>query len=303
MPAIENTTGIRRGRLETLLKILAVDDVVDAGSGRLGRDGHGRGTSTAEVGGAAQVREREADLMRRFAAGEGCLMRFLQEALDDPEPEPCGRCSVCTGELPGPGARPGAETRRGGARVLPRSGRGHRAAQALACRGAGRKGRIAGCARAGRWPSPTIPAWGERAAALSQRDGAGAAGGARRDGRGARRWRRSWERPVAVVPMPSRAAPAAGRLGGRASGAVGPAAAGRRAGGDRAAAGRRGGVGGAGAALLDRARRCGPASRCDGPVLLVDARFRSGWSVTVAAALLREAGAAAVLPLVLHRLP
>jgi ATP-dependent DNA helicase RecQ len=35
----------------------------------------------------------------------------------------------------------------------------------------------------------------------------------------------------------------------------------------------------------------------------VDARYRSGWTMTVAAALLREAGATAVLPLVLHQLP
>jgi ATP-dependent DNA helicase RecQ len=40
-----------------------------------------------------------------------------------------------------------------------------------------------------------------------------------------------------------------------------------------------------------------------GPLLLVDARLRSGWTMTVAGALLREAGAAAVLPLVLHQLP
>ena len=47
--------------------------------------------------------------MRSFARGEGCLMRFLQEALDDPAPTDCGRCSVCTGLLPPPGARPSAE--------------------------------------------------------------------------------------------------------------------------------------------------------------------------------------------------
>jgi ATP-dependent DNA helicase RecQ len=40
-----------------------------------------------------------------------------------------------------------------------------------------------------------------------------------------------------------------------------------------------------------------------GPLLLVDARYRSGWSVTVAASLLRAAGATAVLPLVVHQLP
>ena len=44
--------------------------------------------------------------MRAYAHGEGCLMQFLQQALDDPDPQPCGRCSVCTGELPAPGARP-----------------------------------------------------------------------------------------------------------------------------------------------------------------------------------------------------
>ena len=41
----------------------------------------------------------------------------------------------------------------------------------------------------------------------------------------------------------------------------------------------------------------------DGPLLLVDDTYRSGWTMTVAAALLREAGAPAVLPLVVHQLP
>jgi ATP-dependent DNA helicase RecQ len=41
----------------------------------------------------------------------------------------------------------------------------------------------------------------------------------------------------------------------------------------------------------------------DGPLLLVDDTYRSGWTMTVAAALLREAGAHSVLPLVVHQLP
>ncbi len=36
-------------------------------------------------------------------------MQFLQQALDDPDPKPCGRCSVCTGELPEPGTAPSEE--------------------------------------------------------------------------------------------------------------------------------------------------------------------------------------------------
>ena len=40
-----------------------------------------------------------------------------------------------------------------------------------------------------------------------------------------------------------------------------------------------------------------------GPILLVDDSYRTGWTMTVAAALLRQAGASAVLPLVVHQLP
>jgi len=44
----------------------------------------------------------------------------------------------------------------------------------------------------------------------------------------------------------------------------------------------------------------GPAvAAAGGPVLLIDDRIESGWTITVAATLLREAGAPAVLPLVL----
>ena len=40
-----------------------------------------------------------------------------------------------------------------------------------------------------------------------------------------------------------------------------------------------------------------------GPVLLVDDVIRTRWTVTVASALLVEAGAGAVLPLAVHQLP
>ncbi len=41
----------------------------------------------------------------------------------------------------------------------------------------------------------------------------------------------------------------------------------------------------------------------DGPVLLVDDTVRTRWTVTVAGALLVEAGATQVLPLAIHQLP
>jgi ATP-dependent DNA helicase RecQ len=43
----------------------------------------------------------------------------------------------------------------------------------------------------------------------------------------------------------------------------------------------------------------GAVAGLDGPVLLIDDRIETGWTMTVAAKLLREAGAPAVLPLAL----
>jgi len=58
------------------------------------------------------------------------------------------------------------------------------------------------------------------------------------------------------------------------------------------------------AALVDSlALRSDAEVPTDGPLLLVDDTYRTGWTMTVAAALLRDAGASAVLPLVVHQLP
>ena len=97
IPSLESATGIRRTRLEGLLKILAVDGAAE----RLPEGWIGTGQpwyfDQAKWSALRRVRAAEADLMRRYASGSGCLMEFLQLALDDPEPHPCGRCSVCTG--------------------------------------------------------------------------------------------------------------------------------------------------------------------------------------------------------------
>ena len=103
VPALESATGIRRGRLESLLKIVAVDGAVErvAKGWRSTEEPYTYdGAKWADIRAA---RAAEADLMRSYAGGLGCLMEFLQRALDDPDPGPCGRCSVCTGELPAQG--------------------------------------------------------------------------------------------------------------------------------------------------------------------------------------------------------
>jgi len=300
-----DVTGLRKGRLEALLKIMAVDDAVERVS-----DGW-RATATPYRYDAAKweavvaARRAEADLMRRYAAGAGCLMQFLQVALDDPSSGTCGKCSVCTGELPAPGriidpAR--VEAARSHLRgvdtiIEPRklwpSGLS-----------SGRKGRISGAAEGRALTFADSPGWTQVPSLIHGDDrdvpedvlaGIIAVLG---------RWRTSWgERPVAVVAMPSRRHPrmvhslathvaTVGKLplidplrvtGGEASGDPNS---------------------------LERVTHLESTLTLDptipllrGPVLLVDDSYRSGWTMTYAAVLLREAGVTTVLPLVIQQLP
>jgi ATP-dependent DNA helicase RecQ len=304
---LENATTIRRGRLEGLLKILAVEEVVRRDGSAWAATGK-RWTYDAERWQAlARVREREAGLMRSFAGGAGCLMRFLQDALDDPDPSDCGRCSVCTGRLPGPGARPATE-RVEAARAFVRGQDVVIEPRKLWPSGGGlqgRKGRIVGGSEGRALAFADDPGWSELLEPLF----AAADGPAPQevlDGvvEVLARWRRTWgPRPLAVVPMPStRHAQLIRSVASHVS-AVGklPLVEALQLAGptqDEDAAS------GAKVAALLKALAVRPdVAIPPGPVLLVDARYRSGWTMTVAAALLRDAGAAAVLPLALHQAP
>ena len=44
------------------------------------------------------LRRAELAQMQTYVDYRGCLMEFLQRALDDPDPQPCGRCANCQGK-------------------------------------------------------------------------------------------------------------------------------------------------------------------------------------------------------------
>jgi ATP-dependent DNA helicase RecQ len=46
-----------------------------------------------------EIRRAEQRRMQEYMAYEGCLMEFLSGELDDPHAAPCGRCANCRGEL------------------------------------------------------------------------------------------------------------------------------------------------------------------------------------------------------------
>jgi ATP-dependent DNA helicase RecQ len=302
VPGIEAATGIRRGRLETLLKILAVDDIVVRGRDGWAATGTRWYYDEAKWAALRKVRAAEADLMRRYAHGAGCLMEFLQLALDDPDPRPCGRCSVCTGELPAPGSAPDGETVLAAQRFFRGQDVVIEPRKLWASGLPGRKGKIAGLAPGRALAFADDPAWTEAIGGLWRSDQP--APQEVQDGivEVLKRWSRTWDRPVAVVPMPSRRYPMlvgsvaehVARIGRLplvdALEVTGPQPASEAASAVRAKD------------LLARTV-LREGVRFDGPVLLVDDLVRTRWTVTVASALLVDAGATAVLPLAIHQLP
>jgi ATP-dependent DNA helicase RecQ len=85
-------------RIEGLLKVLDVEGAVDrAGARWLGRAGSDWSYDAERYARITELRRREQAAMAAFGADGRCLMRALQEELDDPDPQDCGRCSVCAG--------------------------------------------------------------------------------------------------------------------------------------------------------------------------------------------------------------
>lgn len=311
VPALEAATGVRRGRVELLVKVLAVDGAVERTTDGWAATGAPWAYDHDKYAALRAARRGEAELMRSYAHGAGCLEGFLRRALDDEVVDGyrCGRCSVCTGVLPAglPSApaldavTAAREHLRGLDTVLePR--------KMWAGGMASRRGRIA--AGLALEPGRAMcfaddPAWPEVTALVADgapdadppdwlRDAAVAVLG---------RWRQDWAaRPTVVLPVPSRTRP---RL--IAGVAAHLAEVGRLELTDLLAV-----TGPAPRADLSpaaRARALEPALRLTAPVpadavvLLVDDTWRTGWTATLAGALLREAGAAAVLPLVIHQRP
>lgn len=53
---------------------------------------------TERIGRVTSLRRAEQAQMQAYMAHTGCLMEFLQRALDDTHPQPCGRCANCRGK-------------------------------------------------------------------------------------------------------------------------------------------------------------------------------------------------------------
>jgi ATP-dependent DNA helicase RecQ len=97
-PELTAVVNLGRGRLEAMLKVLDVEGAVARdGSRWVLVDGAGWEYDGERYAKVTALRRREQAAMAQFGADGRCLMRALQEELDDPSPADCGICSVCAG--------------------------------------------------------------------------------------------------------------------------------------------------------------------------------------------------------------
>jgi ATP-dependent DNA helicase RecQ len=96
---IEEEVNLRHGQIEKVLKILSVED-----SAPVVREGrHWFRTPNvwqidrARIAHLTRQREEEWRQMQTYVSGETCLMRFLANALDDEMDRSCGKCAFCMG--------------------------------------------------------------------------------------------------------------------------------------------------------------------------------------------------------------
>jgi ATP-dependent DNA helicase RecQ len=325
VPALEAMVDLRRTRLETLLKVLDVDGAVERVKGGWTATGTPWTYDAERYARVARRRAAEQRAMRDYVTTTQCRMEFLRRHLDDEGAAPCGRCDNCAGpwvdSAVSPEALTGAvkELDRPGTEIEPRrmwptgmpalgidlKGRIPAGEQCSAGRALGRLSDIGWGNRlrpllADGAPDGPVPDDVLRAAVEVLADWARSPGG----------WAPgvpdAVARPAGVVALPSATRPqligtlaegiaAVGRLPFLATLAYtrpdGTHAAARSNSAQRLKA-----LSGAFAVpeQLGRALAAVP-----GPVLLVDDRTESGWTLAVAARLLRRAGAEQVFPLVL----
>lgn len=100
LPAIEEQTNLRHGQIEKVLKLLSVENpapVIKIGS-QWRRTPVPYAMDHARIAHLTNQREQEWAEVQAYLADAGCKMTFLRRALDDQDLTPCGKCASCLGQ-------------------------------------------------------------------------------------------------------------------------------------------------------------------------------------------------------------
>ena len=325
LPALEPLVELRRSRLETMLKVLDVDGAVHRVKGGWISTGAPWTYDTERYAWVAKQRAAEQQAMRDYVTTTGCRMEFLRRQLDDEGATPCGRCDTCAEPRFPDSVSPSAldaargELGRAGVEVEPRKmwptglpavgvdlkGRIPASEQAASGRALGRLSDIG-------WGNRLRPMLSPQASdGPVPEDVAKAVVGVLTDwAKGPGGWASgssdSQPRPVGVVTMASHSRPRliqslgaqiaeVGRL--PLLGSIEYADGAEAAHVSRSNSAQR--LKALDGALVVPPELAAALARAEGPVLLVDDSTETGWTLAVAARMLRRAGAQGVLPLVL----
>ncbi|MFG1942604.1 RecQ family ATP-dependent DNA helicase [Nonomuraea sp. NPDC048826] len=303
-PALESAVDLSRTRLEMMLKVLDVDGAVRRVKGGWEATGEPWHYDAERYSRIAAERRAEQEAMLGYLTTDRCREHYLRELLDDEAATPCGRCDNCTGRHRSPDiAAPAVERARErlarpGVEIDPRkqwptglSDLSGRIKPELGAEPGRALGRLTDIGWGNRlrelFHGPDGPMPDDMFAAVIKVLSA---------------W--EWEqRPVAVVGVPSSTRPLLVRGFGERLAQVGRLTylgeLGYRAGppGQQFNSAKR--VQAVRATLAMPKELSAAVAACGGPVLLVDDRVDTGWTMTLGAALIRHAGAPAVLPLAL----
>ncbi|MEV5364775.1 RecQ family ATP-dependent DNA helicase [Streptomyces cellulosae] len=323
LPALEPLVELRRSRLETMLKVLDVDGAVKRVKGGWIATGQPWTYDSERYAWVARQRAAEQQAMRDYVATADCRMEFLQQQLDDEGAKPCGRCDNCAGARYTAEASSAAldaaraDLGKAGVEVEPR----RMWPTGLPAIGVDLKGRIPAGEQAAQGQALgrlSDIGWGNRLRPLlapQAPDGpvpddvARAAVGVLADwAKGPGGWAPGVDdaqpRPVGVVTVDSRTRPRLVQSLGAHIAETGrlPLLGTVRSTGEqhqlpRSNSAQR--LKALAGALTVPPELAEALTRAGGPVLLVDDYTETGWTLAVAARLLRRAGAQGVLPLVL----
>ena len=97
LPALEPQVELRRTRLEMMLKVLDVDGAVRRVKGGWLATGTPWAYDADRYAWVDRQRRAEQRAMKTYAESSDCRMEFLRKELDDAEAAPCGRCDNCSG--------------------------------------------------------------------------------------------------------------------------------------------------------------------------------------------------------------
>ncbi|GAA2403957.1 RecQ family ATP-dependent DNA helicase [Nonomuraea africana] len=302
--ALETVVDLSRSRLEMMLKVLDVDGAVRRVKGGWIATGEEWAYDAERYARIAAERRAEQEAMLGYLTSTECREEYLRRRLDDDAAAPCGRCDNCTGLHRSPEIAPVAvESAR---QTLSRPGVEVEARRQWPTGLSDLSGRIK--PELGAEPGRALGrltdiGWGNRLRELFNGPDTQLPDDMFRaviQVLAAWEWK---QRPVAVVNVPSGSRPQLvrgfaerlatvgrltylGELGYRAG------SPGQQFNSAKRVQAIRG--------TLAMPRELGAAiAQCGGPVLLIDDRVDTGWTMTLGAALIRHAGAPAVLPLAL----